>query len=110
MEILLYAIWGHCLADFFLQTDYQAKNKSENPLVLVFHCSIYGLVMGLVMRNTVFGYFCFLSHLFIDCVSSQFTSYFWKKEMRSSFFNTIGVDQAIHMTVIVFLLNELNML
>jgi hypothetical protein len=97
--ILICIIWLHFFADFFLQSDKVALNKSTKIQYLLLHCFIYYipfLLIGLnyAILNTVL-------HFGVDYFSSKATSYLWQKEKRHWFFVVIGLDQAMHMTCLI---------
>jgi hypothetical protein len=71
----------HCLADYSLQTDYLADNKSNNNYILLCHVAIYALTLtfgfwfvsqytgniSLFWNNFDFIFWClFITHLVID--------------------------------------------
>lgn len=97
--LLIVVILVHWLADFVFQTDKMAKSKSTNPEWLVTHVTCYALF--LVPFGLMFAAVNFVAHLTTDFFSSQITSYFWRLERRHEFFVTIGLDQALHMIVLV---------
>lgn len=99
MGNLLLIIWLHFIADFLLQSDETAQNKSEDMWVLTKHVLVYSLP---------FLYFGFLYaginailHWCVDLFSSMLTKHFHERGKRREFFITIGADQAIHMTCLI---------
>ena len=96
---LLSLIWLHFVADFILQSDYTAKNKSKSNRVLLKHVLIYGtpfLVVGLTyaLINAAL-------HFCIDWGTSRWTSHLYVKGHRHWFFVVIGLDQALHATCLM---------
>ena len=89
-------IWLHFIADFVLQSDKVAMNKSKDTNCLIWHCSIYGMVM--LIFGPTFAIINAVLHFITDYVTSRITSYFWITNQRHWFFTTIGLDQAIHMS------------
>jgi hypothetical protein len=106
---LFVIIWTHFIADFILQTDKVALNKSKNNAILLLHVLIYTmpfLSMCLVWRMSLAQsiQFCLLTallHFVTDFFSSRACSALWKKNQRHWFFVVIGLDQAIHMTCLI---------
>jgi hypothetical protein len=95
----------HWIADFVLQTDWQAKNKSKNNAALIAHVSSYTialLVYGLIFLPVEFAYPWALIngglHLGVDYVTSRINSYLWSKGRVHDFFVSVGFDQLIHYT------------
>lgn len=103
-EILI-LIWIHFIADFLFQSDEMALNKSINIFWLTFHGLVYGLPF--IFFGWKFTILTSLFHIAIDLITSQLTSYFYKKEKRHWFFVIIGFDQAIHITCLIVLLKLL---
>lgn len=54
MNSLLTIIMAHFLGDYFLQTDYLAKNKGNDIYVLIVHSFLYTL--GVYVVFMLFGY------------------------------------------------------
>lgn len=100
MSGIILIIWLHFVSDFILQTDYMAINKSKSNKVLGLHVGVYSLPFLLV-----FGWRYALvngaAHFVTDWITSRVTSILWKKEKRHWFFVVIGLDQALHLTVLV---------
>lgn len=105
---ILAIFWLHFIADFLLQSDKMALNKSHSFKWLSIHALVYSLpflVYFSVMYDPLFGLtFAVINgilHWVVDAITSRVTAYLWKKEERHWFFTVIGLDQAIHMTCLV---------
>ena len=96
LMIVLSLVWIHFVADFIMQSDRVALNKSKSNLVLLQHVAIYGiffLPFGLLFALVNAGL-----HFVTDYCTSRATSKLWQNNQRHWFFVVIGLDQAIHMT------------
>lgn len=104
----------HWVADFVLQTDWQAKNKSTDnralvdhvttysvcwlvPMFLLFYFGPYNLVGG-ILTAFVFAILTFFCHLVTDYFTSKINSRLWAKGDVHNFFVSIGFDQVLHYT------------
>ena len=123
LSILLLPIL-HYVADFELQTNEMAINKSTSWKWLSIHVGVYSLCFALIFGPT-FGVITFTTHFLTDAVTSRWTTKLWfvKKwaaewdklndvlerdwlrpgefvasytETRHRFFCVIGLDQMIH--------------
>lgn len=98
---MIYAvIWVHWMADFIFQTDKMAKNKSTSMRWLVSHIGAYTLF--LLPFGIQYAAINGATHLVIDFFTSRLTSRLWKQQKVHDFFVVIGMDQALHMTILVF--------
>lgn len=52
-ELAIVILFAHMLGDYFLQTDYLAKNKGKDNYILLAHCILYSLGIGIVFG--IFG-------------------------------------------------------
>ena len=100
----------HWVADFVLQTDWQAKNKSKDNFALLFHvttyticifvCGIFFLTNELTLQNIkIWEVWAFLNgvvHFGVDYVTSRINTYLWNKGRVHDFFVMVGFDQVIH--------------
>lgn len=103
LSLILLFIWLHFITDFLLQDDEIAIKKSSNNYYLFEHCLIY--MIPFLPFGLWFGLLIGISHFVIDYVSSRITTKLWTEGKRHWFFCTIGIDQAIHLTVLFILAN-----
>jgi hypothetical protein len=112
-------VWAHFVADFVLQTDTMARNKSTSNIWLSNHIVVYMAAMLALLAPFIYFIDPTVSrmqevwllgwlivwvavngalHWITDWCSSRATSYLWKKGDRHKFFVVIGADQAVHLT------------
>lgn len=99
MNKIIAVIWIHWIADFVLQSDKMARGKSSSLKWLSIHIAVYTL--PLLIFGWKYALFNGAMHWIIDLFSSKATSYLWKKQDVHNFFVVIGLDQALHMTLLV---------
>jgi len=99
---IIILIWIHFIADFILQTDKMAMNKSKSNKYLALHCLAYSL--PLLWFGWVFALVNGIAHFMTDWITSRATTKLHQKGERHWFFVVIGLDQAIHMTTLVLTL------
>ena len=109
-QSIMTVIAMHWVADFVLQTDWQAKNKSKNNFALLFHvttyticifvCGIFFLANQLTLENIKIWELWALAngiiHFAVDYVTSRINTYLWNKGRVHDFFVMVGFDQVIH--------------
>jgi len=98
MENLYLILWLHFFADFVLQSDSMAKNKSSSLLWLALHCFTYSLVW--LFFPLKFILFTGLSHFVVDFCTSRVGKKFWEAGRVHAFFVVIGFDQALHLSLL----------
>ena len=104
---VLLLIWVHTIADFALQTDQMAINKSSSNYWLFIHVFIYSLCFWPLsffigwQAGALFVLINFAAHFCTDYVTSRMTTKLWKAGKRHLFFVVIGIDQALHFTALV---------
>lgn len=102
----------HWIADFWLQTDKQAKGKSKEWKPLLSHTASYSLVWlffwfisGIYHRWEVYNPFnmiilfpliTFICHTITDYITSRENSKLWEQGKVHYFFVAIGFDQILH--------------
>jgi len=121
----------HWFADFVLQTDWMALNKSKQWPPLLTHTFVYTFVVyvglvGLELVSRLLGFkagmmnydsnlfnpayffaFTLAAHTLTDYVTSRITSKLWKDGKRHWFFVVIGADQMLHMFALIYALRWL---
>ena len=105
MKTLLILLSVHFVADFVLQTDWQARNKSKNWEALARHVGVYTLcfipfaVWAFPMgdsRAVPFVVITFVLHFITDAITSRINSRMWAAKRVHAFFVGIGADQLSH--------------
>jgi hypothetical protein len=108
-QTIMTVIAMHWVADFVLQSDWQAKNKSKNNLALLLHVTTYTvcifvcgifLLTQLTPENIKIWELWALAngivHFGVDYVTSRINTYLWSKGRVHDFFVMVGFDQVIH--------------
>ncbi len=96
----------HFIADFLIQSDEMALNKSTSLYWLGIHSIVYSILF--LYFGIYFILITCIAHFIIDYISSKLTTYFWVKQQRHWFFVTIGCDQAIHFICLLITYRYLN--
>lgn len=104
IKILFLILIVHWIADFILQTDWQAKNKSTNNKALLWHTVTYSIFWilpikfcGLTLEEALaFACMTFIFHTITDFFTSRLNSYLYKQNKIHWFFVSIGFDQILH--------------
>ena len=105
--LVLIIVWCHFIADFLLQSDKMATNKSKSFKWLSIHAVAYGWVITVIgmltigmERGFIFGMVNWLMHGAVDYWTSKGTAILWQKKEVHWFFCLVGFDQALHMTIL----------
>lgn len=109
MNIIIWLAFTHWIADFVLQSDWMAQNKSKNNGALMLHCLIYGLTLGVLTFNPLFGALNFFIHFPVDYVTSRINSRLWTNKQVHWFFVSVGLDQWIHFVTLILTAQYLGM-
>jgi len=106
VNIVLIIILCHWFADFFVQTSWQAENKSKRFDALTFHVLSYSAITSLVwwwafgLQFAPYVLFLFtvtfFTHWLTDFVSSRITSSLFAQKNYHWAFVVIGIDQCFH--------------
>jgi hypothetical protein len=118
---ILYFLFVHWVADFVLQNDKMALNKSTSNYWLAIHVSVYTLatvilwaiffwVTGFGVYVSLLQYFeaavsIFSMHFITDYITSRITGKYFIAKKNHEFFVTIGFDQWLHYLQIFIVFN-----
>lgn len=104
--IVLAILIVHFIADYIVQTDDMAKNKSVSIKWLGAHVGSYCLVMMILVPWVGIKYIILqgILHFVVDFNTSKLTKHLWITEQRHMFFNALGLDQLIHLICLIGLL------
>jgi hypothetical protein len=81
---IIYLIIAHAIGDYFLQTDYLAKNKGTDFYILFIHCVLYCVPFIFIFGITWQLAPLFVLHLLFD----------WLKASKKK--TTLLIDQIVH--------------
>jgi hypothetical protein len=96
----------HFLADFGLQTNDQAVNKSSSNTWLTYHVGVYSIVWlvaaycflfpGDPLLSLAFSMITYVLHFVTDWITSRIGKPFWEKKDLHNGFTVVGFDQVLH--------------
>jgi hypothetical protein len=98
---------AHWLGDFVFQSRKVAEGKSKSFRILGQHVALYTATLAAVMVPVITQHHSLKSaiayvlingfmHFIIDATTSKATTYYWGKDEKSNFWNTVGLDQTLH--------------
>ena len=90
----------HFVADFVLQSDYVAKNKSKSNWVLLQHGTIY-MIPFIIIISPLYGLVNAILHIAVDYFTSRATGKLWAAGKTHDFFLVIGFDQLLHSLTLI---------
>lgn len=98
LSIILLILAMHFVADFILQSDWMAVNKSKNWLALGSHVLIYGAALMLFTGFAAIGWVIVnaILHFATDAITSRINAKLWAEKKVGLFFIGIGADQFLH--------------
>lgn len=118
---ILTILFLHWFADFVLQTDWQAQNKSKSNKALTAHVFYYSMVWFIASVlfashydnrwMLVFSAITFVCHWVTDYFTSRLNSKLWNEKRVHAFFVSVGFDQFLHysqLLITYYYLNTLN--
>lgn len=94
IEIILTIVFLHWFADFILQSDWMAQNKSSSNKALGLHIIVY--TIPLMYIGFLWAIVNGILHFITDYVTSRITKKLWSNQQVHWFFVVIGLDQMIH--------------
>lgn len=96
-------LFAHMLGDYFLQTDYIAKNKGKDLYILLVHSVLYTLGVCFIFGAGI----SYHSYVLI-CATHFLVDYFKATEITVRRFGANGalfIDQAIHYATLICILH-----
>lgn len=106
IKLIFTILTVHWLADFALQTHWQATNKWNNWKALLAHTSTYTLVLMLAFgHNLPWAIWAFsngVAHGIIDCITSKCSHKLFDKNDYHNGFVVIGLDQLLHIACLLW--------
>jgi len=104
--IVLLLLSVHFVADFLLQNDWMAVNKSKHWGALSLHVLVYSLAF--IWLGWQFALITFVLHFIIDAITSRCTrALYYPVFHRHWFFAVIGFDQLLHAYQLILTYNYL---
>lgn len=107
MTISLWLLTIHFVADFILQSDWMALNKSKRLGALLCHAAVYSLAFA-PFYGMVFAGLTFVLHAAQDAGTSRINAKLWQAGQRHWFFVGIGADQLLHYWLLEATVRSLN--
>lgn len=98
-EAVIALLGVHFIADFVLQSDWMATNKSRRWDALALHVAVYAACFA--WMGWRFVAVTFAAHFVTDAVTSRITSRLWVAGSRHWFFVVVGLDQWLHATQLI---------
>lgn len=109
--VLMVILIVHWFGDFVLQTDEQAKGKSNSWKFLLFHTVVYStcfwiasIVYIAVTGNYNMGWLApitFIFHTFTDYYTSRVNAQLYSEGKTHQFFVSVGFDQLLHFAQLI---------
>lgn len=111
IEIIIWILFIHFIADFICQSDKMALNESFNIWYLLYHVSAYIIIIGIILMpfyiqkpDIEIGKFFtlnFLTHWIIDFIILRIKAKHWEQRKRHWFFVMIGFEQVLHISILL---------
>lgn len=116
LNLVLWILFWHWVADFVCQSDRMAQNKSKSWKVLLEHVFVYSTALTtglcLVYRGeygigfsslNISFFYCInaAGHFVTDAITSRITRRLYEAKQMHYFFVVIGIDQFIHYTTLL---------
>lgn len=106
IELAIVILFAHMFSDYFLQTDYLAGNKGKDNYILLAHCILYGLGIGMIFG--IFGIRLTAIDLALISAIHYPVDYLKARGVTPKLIgdkNALILDQVIHyITLLIFIL------
>ena len=100
LAVVFKLIIVHWIADFWLQTDKMAMNKSSSNKWLLTHVAVY--TIPFLYFGWLFAFINGATHFVVDYFTSRINKRLWDDKKVHYFFVGVGFDQAIHMLILMY--------
>lgn len=115
INLFIYILLIHFLADFGLQTHEQATQKGGSNKWLFYHVGVYSLIWWvasyIILDNSLssflFASITFFAHFITDYITSRIGKPFWKGGDFHNGFVVVGFDQILHYLQLIATFNLL---
>lgn len=101
LKIIILIFWLHFIAEFCTQSVYMSVIKGREFIELLPHCILYSIPF--IFIGWKFALIVGLCHMPIDYITFTLTSYYFRKECGKCFYIVFGINQALHMTIIMLI-------
>lgn len=113
IKLIFWILITHFVADFLLQTDWQAKNKSSNWDALWYHVLVYSFTIAILSFPFITEAWQFMAlltitgvcHFITDAITSRLVKKYFAKENHHNGFIIIGMDQVFHYVQLILTYN-----
>ena len=107
--VIVYLLFTHWIADFVVQTSWQAENKWCNDGALLRHILSYTVVIFVAMFAITFdinyalaaALFNGFTHFWIDLATYRVNHEFLEEKNYHKFFVGVGLDRALHLSLLL---------
>lgn len=114
VEHVIFILLIHFLADFAMQTPWQAENKWWSADALCLHVLVYSAIWWIASGiylgwgwGLVFACITFITHLCIDYWTSRINHEFFEKKDWHNGWVGVGFDQLLHCIQLILTFNFL---
>ena len=100
MNKFLVILLGHLIADYPLQGEFLANFKSKNMLILLTHCFIYSLTMGIFLQYlNYYDFYKLALILIVHIIVDMWKCEIGKRNPDKALKEYLYIDQAIHIGI-----------
>src|SRR5690606_4560661 len=115
INLIIYILLIHFLADFGLQTHKQATKKGDTNKWLAYHVGVYSLIWWIAfwvitrdfLNSLFFAGITFCTHFVTDYITARIGKPFWKNNDFHNGFVVVGFDQVLHYIQLIVTFNFL---
>lgn len=110
IKLMLFILLIHFLADFVLQTHWQATHKSTSWVALHYHVTSYSLTWLMaswiwfekIHLALIFFIITYIFHFITDAITARLSKPFFNNKDYHNGFVVVGFDQVVHYIQLIF--------